>query len=195
MPAPAAVFFKAVLYPPFAATASALALLSPRCKQHEHQYSFKMIVRPLNRHAHGWTRSNLAQIQFIVEYDALHGRQLASCQVWPRARAGSTMYVCMMQAVLCMYMLSSVGSLQSLASGRIENNTKHVVQAWRTLNAPPSPLQRPRIVQHGRVVDLVAGSNVSRTFSAPAVRVAGRCRSSCHYRMLLEGLLCISNII
>ena len=45
MPAPAAVFFKAVLCPPFAATASALALLSPRCKQHEHQYSFKMIVR------------------------------------------------------------------------------------------------------------------------------------------------------
>ena len=92
--APAAVCFKSILYPPFAATASALALLSVRCKQYRHHHSFTMVARALNGRAYGWTTPNHAQIQFMVEHDALHKRQLAASREWSRARADKQHYVC-----------------------------------------------------------------------------------------------------
>ena len=66
-----------------------------------------MIVRALNRHAHGWTTSNHAQIQLMLEYDVLHERHLTTCRVMVPCESR--------RAALCMYLFTSVGSSQSVA--------------------------------------------------------------------------------
>ena len=85
-PLPFAACFKQCLYPPFALTASALALRAPRCKQCEHRQRAAALHADSTcveyTRTHGWTRPDQQQSQFMVTYDALHVGKLASFRAW-----------------------------------------------------------------------------------------------------------------